>query len=104
MKLYIPFAFILLATTSAFASDPCMEKQRRAARQALADETNIDLRSIRVVAVEEGFWSENVANNSGHDFITVRGKGIEYTYSVHARQIQASSDCKITAVERVERN
>lgn len=101
MKFFAVLLFLFQAVPS-FAADPCMARQRSAARQAMADETGIDVRSIRVVSVDEGYWSENVANNSGQDVITVRGKGVERRYQVSARQIQASADCKITDVLRVD--
>lgn len=100
----ISIVFVVLATSSAWAFEPCATRITNAASMALAEKMDKNVQDIRIVRTDMGVWTEMPANNVGSAEVAVRSKHSDKIshFAVTAKQVGSSSDCKVTQVQLLD--
>jgi hypothetical protein len=81
-------------------NSPCDKRMKLAARKAWAKAQDEKLKDVTVSYYSPGAWTEAVSDNTGSSEVTVvYDEDAWATYTVTAKQIGSSDDCKITGLE-----
>lgn len=94
----------------AWDNGPCASKQQEAARLQLSQELGVPAEGVQVVEFQSVGWSRAAGNNTIRSLVTVRAGNPRNramtirTYSVTARQLGRTSDCRVVNVTIHERN